>query len=140
MANKKTVVEQYEVIKALLNGENVEGYTLADALAFIDKRIEITQKKNASGKGGEPTEAQKKKMAVADGHKTAIANAMVVGTKYSPTELVKLLGNAEITSTQKITPLLTAMVADGVLTKTTEKGRNLYSLSTDVAEVEDTED
>ena len=133
MANKKTVVEMYQEILA------IDGLT-DEQRAFLEKRIEITQKKNASGKGGEPTEAQKKKMAVADGYKTAIVNTMAVGTKYSPTELVKLLGNAEITSTQKITPLLTAMVVDGVLTKTTEKGRNLYSLSTDVAEVEATED
>ena len=133
MANKKTVVEMYQEILAI-------GGLTDEQRAFLEKRIEITQKKNASGKGGEPTEAQKKKMAVAEGHKTAITEAMAVGTKYSPTDLVKLLGNAEITSTQKITPLLTAMVADGVLTKTTEKGRNLYALSTDVAEVEETED
>jgi DNA-binding PadR family transcriptional regulator len=63
-----------------------------------------------------------------------VVAVMVEGTVYTPSDLVKLVGNAEIPSPQKITPMLTALVADGVLTKATVKGRSVYSLSADTAD------
>jgi DNA-binding PadR family transcriptional regulator len=59
---------------------------------------------------------------------------MAEGVTYSPTDLVKLVDEPTIASTQKITPLLTALVADGVLTKSTAKGRSVYSLSAETAD------
>lgn len=124
MANKKTVVEMYTELLAI--------DTLTDEQrAFLEKRIEITQKKNASGKSGELTPKQKEALEA----RTAVANSIVAvmedGTKYTPTELVKALGNADIQSTQKITPYLTTLVADGKVVKVSEKGRNLYTLPAD---------
>ena len=135
MANKKTVVENFDAIKAMLNGEAVEGYTLEDALAFLDKRIEITQKKNAN-RSTEPTPKQREKMAHDVELRNAIVSVMVADTTYTPSDLVKLVDDAEIPNTQKITPLLTALVGDGVLTKATVKGRSVYSLSADNADEE----
>ena len=134
MANKKTVMEQYDAIKAMLNGETVEGYTLADAVAFIDKRMEITAKKNASGKNAEPTPKQREKMAETERMKSDVLSVMADNTQYSPTDLLKLVDNPAITSTQKLTPLLTALIGDGAIVKNTVKGRSVYSLPT-VAEV-----
>ena len=124
MANKKTVVEMYTELLAI--------DTLTDEQrAFLEKRIEITQKKNASGKSGELTPKQKEALEA----RTAVANSIVAvmedGTKYTPTELVKALGNADIQSTQKITPYLTTLVADGKVVKVSEKGRSLYTLPAD---------
>lgn len=134
MANKKTVMEQYDAVKAMLNGETVEGYTLADAVAFIDKRMEITAKKNASGKNAEPTPKQREKMAETERMKSDVLSVMADNTQYSPTDLLKLVDNPAITSTQKLTPLLTALIGDGAIVKNTVKGRSVYSLPT-VAEV-----
>ena len=134
MANKKTVMEQYDAIKAMLNGETVEGYTLADAVAFIDKRMEITAKKNASGKNAEPTPKQREKMAETERMKSDVLSVMADNTQYSPTDLLKLVDNPAITSTQKLTPLLTALIGDGAIVKNTVKGRSVYSLPI-VAEV-----
>ena len=128
MANKKTVVEQYEAIKALLNGETVEDYTPEQALAFLDNRIEITKKKNSSGKDGELTEAQKKKLAETEGLQNAVLAVMTANTLYTPTDLVKAVNHADIPSTQKITPLLTALVANGKVKVEKVKGRSNYSL------------
>ena len=137
MANKKTVVENFDAIKAMLNGEAVEGYTLEDALAFLDKRIEITKKKNAN-RSTEPTPKQKEKMAHDVELRGKVVAVMVEGATYTPSDLVKLVDIAEIPNTQKITPMLTTLVADGVLTKATVKGRSVYSLSAETAdEVED---
>ena len=133
MANKKTVVENFDAIKAMLNGEAVEGYTLEDALAFLDKRIEITQKKNAN-RSAEPTPKQLEKMAHDAELRGKVVAVMVEGTTYTPSDLVKLVDIAEIPNTQKITPMLTTLVADGVLTKATVKGRSVYSLSADTAD------
>ena len=122
MANKKTVVQMYEEILA------IEGLT-DEQKAFIEKRIEITQKKNASGKGGEPTPKQREKMAADVAIEDAIVSAMAGGVQYTPTDLLKIVPNlpAEC-NTQKLTPRLTALVKAERVRKDTVKGRSVYSL------------
>ena len=128
MANKKTVVQMYEELMAIP--------TLTEEQKnFLAKRIEITQKKNAN-RSTEPTPKQREKMAHDVELRTAIVSVMVADTTYTPSDLVKLVDDAEIPNTQKITPLLTALVGDGVLTKATVKGRSVYSLSADNADEE----
>ena len=121
MANKKTVVQMYQEILA------IQGLT-QEQKDFLNKRIEITQKKNAN-RSTEPTPKQLEKMAETKALQDKIVAVMVVDTKYTPTDLVKAVADPAIASTQKLTPLLTALVADGVLVKDTEKGRSVYSLS-----------
>ena len=121
MANKKTVVQMFEEIKAM------PGLT-AEQIAFLEKRIEITQKKNAN-RSAEPTPKQREKMAHDAELRNKVVAVMVEGATYTPSDLVKLVDTAEIPNTQKITPMLTTLVADGVLTKATVKGRSVYSLS-----------
>ena len=128
MANKKTVVQMYEELMAIP--------TLTEEQKnFLAKRIEITQKKNAN-RSTEPTPKQREKMAYDAELRNAIVSVMVADTTYTPSDLVKLVDDAEIPNTQKITPLLTALVGDGVLTKATVKGRSVYSLSADNADEE----
>ena len=128
MANKKTVVQMYEELMAIptLTEEQKD---------FLAKRIEITQKKNAN-RSTEPTPKQREKMAHDAELRNAIVSVMVADTTNTPSDLVKLVDDAEIPNTQKITPLLTALVGDGVLTKATVKGRSVYSLSADNADEE----
>lgn len=128
MANKKTVVQMYEELMAIP--------TLTEEQKnFLAKRIEITQKKNAN-RSTEPTPKQREKMAHDAELRNAIVSVMVADTTYTPSDLVKLVDDAEIHNTQKITPLLTTLVGDGVLTKATVKGRSVYSLSADNADEE----
>ena len=128
MANKKTVVQMYEELMAIptLTEEQKD---------FLAKRIEIAQKKNAN-RSTEPTPKQREKMAHDAELRNAIVSVMVADTTYTPSDLVKLVDDAEIPNTQKITPLLPALVGDGVLTKATVKGRSVYSLSADNADEE----
>lgn len=127
MANKKSVVQMYEGILA--------NYPLNDEdKAFIEKRIEITKKKNAGSANGELTPKQKEKLAKTEELKSSVLRAMVVGTTYSPSDLVKLMGNEEIPNTQKLTPLLTALVEEKKMVKTTEKGRSKYALPAETAD------
>lgn len=123
MANKKTVVEMYKEILAIpaLNDEQK---------AFIAKRIEITEKKNASGKTGEPTPKQKEKMAADALIEQNVLSAMAEGVQYTPTDLLKIVeGLPEDYNTQRLTPRLTAMVKAGSVVKATVKGRSVYSLA-----------
>ena len=128
MANKKTVVEMFEITKAMLNGETVEGVTLAEVQEFLNKRIEITEKKNANRGNGNPTPKQLEKMAVDTDIENAVLSAMVEGATYTASDIVKLLDRADVPNTQKLTPRLTALVTDGKVVKGVSKGRSVYSL------------
>ena len=131
MANKKTVVQMYEEILA------VEGLT-DEQKAFIEKRIEITQKKNANRGNGIPTPKQKEKMAVDTEIENAVLGAMVDGATYTASDLVKLIDRTDVPNTQKLTPRQTALVAENKVDKSTGKGRTSYSLpSVDEGEGED---
>jgi len=129
MATKKTVVEMFEEILPLCATE--------EQRAFIAKRIEITKKKNASGKGAELTPKQKEKMEQTEGYKNSIVAVMADGVQYTPSDLVKLVGIEEIRNTQKITPMLTALVEEKRLVKATVKGRSVYALPSAEGESED---
>ena len=132
MANKKTVVQMYEELMAIP--------TLTEEQKnFLAKRIEITQKKNAN-RSAEPTPKQKEKMAHDAELRGKVVAVMAEGVTYSPSDLVKLVDNAEIPNTQKLTPLLTALVGEGVLTKATVKGRSVYSLFAETADEDEVEE
>ena len=132
MANKKTVVEMFEELMAIP--------TLTEEQKnFLAKRIEITKKKNAN-RSTEPTPKQLEKMAHDAELRGKVVAVMAEGVTYTPSDIVKLVDTAEIPNTQKLTPLLTALVGEGVLTKATVKGRSVYSLSADTADEGEVED
>ena len=130
MANKKTVVQMYEEILAIP--------TLTDEQkAFIEKRIEITQKKNANRGNGELTPKQKEQMALNAEIENAVLSAMAEGVSYTASDLVKLIDRTDVPNTQKLTPRLTALVEANRVVKSTVKGRTNYALpSAENAEVE----
>lgn len=126
MSNKKmTVVEMFEQIKSHL--------TDPAEIEFIEKRIEITKKKNAN-RSAEPTPKQREKMEQDAILRSKVMAVMVANATYTPTDLVKLVDDPAIPNTQKLTPMLTTLVNDGLLTRATVKGRSVYSLPS-VAEV-----
>ena len=132
MANKKTVVQMYEELLA------IEGLT-NEQKNFLAKRIEIAKNKNAN-RSAEPTPKQKEKMAQDAILRDAVVAVMVADTAYTPTDLVKLVDDPAIPNTQKLTPMLTALVTDGVLTKGTVKGRSVYSLFAETADEDEAEE
>ena len=121
MANKKTVVQMYEEILAIPT-------LTAEQKAFIEKRIEITQKKNANRGNGEPTPKQKEQMALNAEIENAIVSAMAEGVSYTASDLVKLIDRSDVASTQKLTPRLTALVEANKVIKSITKGRTNYTL------------
>ena len=117
MATKKTVVEMFEEIKALCKTDEQK--------AFIDKRIEITKKKNASGKGetAKPTKAQIEN--------EGIKNTILAILTTTPTTIGDLMkANAELGgfSNQKISALLTQLLTAHKVVRTEVKGKAFYAL------------
>lgn len=135
MAQKKmTMVEQYNATIALLNGETVEDYSVADAVKFLTGRAEQTAKKNAGGGGGErkPTKTQVEN----EGIKAQILDVM--GNAEGRMTVGELMKELAIESNQKVTSLLTQLRKDGKVERIEEKGVAYYSLPS--AEAEDTEE
>lgn len=124
MANKKTVVQMYEEILAIPT-------LTAEQKVFIEKRIEITQKKNANrGENAKPTKAQVEN----EGIKGVILSTLST-TPMTIAELLK--SNAELAgyTNQKISALLTQLLKAEAVVRTEVKGKAYYALpSAEIAE------
>ena len=123
MANKKTVVELYKEILA--------NPTLTDEQkSFIEKRIEITEKKNANrGENAKPTKTQVEN----EGIKSVILSALTT-TPISISDLMKSTAELAGFSNQKITSLLTQLLKANAVVRTEVKGKAHYALPTEVEE------
>ena len=128
---KMNMVDKYVAVKAMLNGETVEGFSMADALEFLDGRIEQVEKKNASGSGErKPTKAQLEN----EGIKSQILDFLA--TQTEPVAIVDIMKAVGIDSNQKISALVTQMLTvrkgvanpDGVVERTEVKGKAHFAL------------
>jgi hypothetical protein len=129
--NKFKVVDKFGAIKAMLNGEKVEGFTLADAQSFLDERIAITEKKNTSGNGErKPTKEQ----IANEGVKTEILGYLA--TQSEPVSIKDICVGVGIDNPQKITALVSQMLTvrkgvampDGKIIRTEVKGKAFFAL------------
>lgn len=121
MSKKKTIIEMYEEIKA------VPGLS-AEQIAFLDKRIEITQKKNAKSADGErkPTKLQLEN----EGIKNRILRNLQDYTEpVNISTLQKDSADLAKLSNQKIAALLTQLVDDGKVVRSMVKGRAYFALA-----------
>ena len=131
---KMKVVDKFEAIKAMLNGEKVEGFTLNDATEFLDERIAITEKKNASGANAErkPTKTQLENEVIKDNILAFLA------TQSAPVTIGAIGKAIGIESNQKVSALVTQMltvrkgvaVADGKVVRSEVKGKAHFALAT----------
>ena len=130
---KFKVVEKFEMVKSLLNGEPTEGFTLKDALEFLDERIVITEKKNASGGNADrkPTAKQLENENV----KVDILNFLA--TQSAPVAMGEIMKGIGIDSNQRVTALVTSMLTvrkgepnpDGKIVRSEVKGKAHFALA-----------
>ena len=137
MANKKkmTLVENYTAIQKMLNGETVEGYTVADAVAFLNGRIEQTQKKNVSSTGEKKLTKTQVENEGIKGHIVEVMSAQ--DGALTITDMQKADAELGALSGQKLSALVSQLVKAKVLTRTEEKGRAYFAIA--VAEDADAE-
>lgn len=124
MANKKTVVEMFEELLAIP--------TLTEEQKnFLEKRIEITKKKNASGSGenAKPTKTQLEN----EGIKDTIVSVLTT-TPTTITDLIKSSADLAGYTNQKVSALLTQLLKERRVVRTEVKGKAHYALPTDEVE------
>ena len=125
---KMNMVSKFAAVKAMLNGEAVEGFTLADALQFLDERIVQVEKKNASAANGErkPTKTQVENQGI----KEQIVSAMgEVDKPVTIADLQKTNADLAALTNQKISALLTQLVKANVVLRTEVKGKAHFELA-----------
>jgi hypothetical protein len=116
---KMTKREQFEALKAK--------YALtADEIAFIDHEIDLLSKKTASER--KPTARQSENAT----YKADILAAMEQNVLYSVTDVWKgtpsLAANGEMTN-QRVTAILSQMVAEGTVKRIEDKRKAYFQLS-----------
>ena len=124
---KMNMVSKFAAVKAMLNGEAVEGFTLAEAMTFIDERIAQTEKKNASGNSErKPTKTQLEN----EGIKEQIVATLTAIGKPTTIEGVQK-ANAELAefTNQKISALLTQLVKANKVLRTEVKGKAHFEIA-----------
>ena len=128
--NKFKVVDKFGAIKAMLNGEKVEGFTLADAQAFLDERIAITEKKNASGSGADrkPTKTQLENEGIKD---TILSALSAIGKPATIADVQKSSADLADFTNQKISALLTQLAKSGKVVRSEVKGKAHFALATE---------
>lgn len=130
MANKKklTVVEKFEDMIALLNGETPpHGSTVEEMVVFAEERKAQTIKKNASGSNAErkPTAQQIENEGIKEQIICVLANTT---NAMTATDIGKALG---IDSNHRVSALLTQLKKTGAVVRTEVKGRAMFSLPKD---------
>jgi hypothetical protein len=105
---------------ALLNIEAVKND--ADLVAFIEHEIELLDKKNTAERKPTPKQVENA------GIKTAIAAWFEADTQYLASDVTKDGPACAGLSAQRVSALLSQLVADGTLVRTEDKRKNYYSL------------
>lgn len=106
---------------ALLNIEAVKND--ADLVAFIEHEIELLDKKNTAERKPTPKQVENA------GIKTAIAAWFEADTQYLASDVTKDCPACVGLSAQRVSALLSQLVADGTLVRTEDKRKNYYSLA-----------
>lgn len=123
---KLKMVDKYTAIKAMLNGERVEGFGLEDAVKFIDERIVQVEKKNAGNGERKPTKTQLEN----EGIKTTIMAVLSSANKpITIGEMQKMSAEIAEYSNQKMSALLTQLGKTGEVVRTEVKGKAHFAIA-----------
>ena len=123
--NVKTNKEMFTIIFNIVAGANIPNDEKQELTDFINSRIEQIEKK-----ANTVTKADKEKQALNAAIAQEIINGLV--TLDKPMKISELIQNYEPLakySTQKLTPIITAMVKNGKLEKSVIKRENFYSVA-----------
>lgn len=110
---KMTKREMFEQIKANHN-------LTAEEVKFIDHELELLAKKNSAEK--KPTAVQ----VANEGLKTAILEFMVVGERYTITDLMKSVPELADLSNQRVSALVRQLKDAGLVTRVEEKRKAYF--------------
>ena len=112
-----------------LYAQIIANYDLTEVeKAFLESRIEAIEKK-ASSKSTKASAKQSENEVIKDN----ILSSMVVGEKYTITDMLKNFECCADLTNQKVSALIRQLVLDGLIERTESKGKAYFSL----VEIED---
>jgi hypothetical protein len=123
--NVKTNKELFAMVLSVITNADINETDRTELTNFINSRIEQIEKKAST-----ITKAEKEKQALNEAIAQEIINGLV--TLDKPMKISELIQNYEPLakySTQKLTPIITAMVKNGKLEKSVIKRENFYSVA-----------
>jgi len=119
MATRMTKKEKFmDIRKALTEA----GLLTEERAEFIDHEVGLLTRKN-SGENRKPTKAQVEN----EGHKANILTFLKA--QETPVSATEIAEACELTSNQKAAALLKALGEAGLVVRTAEKGKALYSVA-----------
>jgi hypothetical protein len=118
MENKKmTKKENFNELMNIITTLDIDENKKDNLLSFIEHEIELLDKKNGH-KSDKPTKKQVENAELAE----KIYNEMEESVYYQP----KVLAETYDISTQKIVPIMTHLIKEGLISKGKLKGKVLY--------------
>lgn len=124
MEKKTTMKEYYNAIIAKLNGEDTE-ISVEDMVTFIESRITQIDKKSANKKPSKKDEANEEL-------KSTIVDILTeLGTPVTASEVLADNRIPNGTSLPKVTSMLTSLVKEQTVTRTVDKRKAYFSVTTD---------
>ena len=122
MKEKMTKKDWFAVLRVLVDNAEMEKEEKDGALAFIDREVELLNKKSNNSRD---TKKQEENKALAE---VVLAELGKIGKPMAIAELIKASEVLGAYTTQKLTPILKALKDEQRVVMTTEKKRNYYSV------------
>lgn len=122
MKEKMTKKDWFAVVREVVSNAEMTEVEKKGALAFIDREVELLNKKSSNSRD---TKKQQENKAIAE---VVVAELAKLGKPMAISEMIKASEVLGAYSTQKLTPILKALKDEQRVVMTTEKKRNYYSV------------
>ena len=122
MKEKMTKKDWFAVVREVVSNAEMTEVEKKGALAFIDREVELLNKKSSNSRD---TKKQQENKAIAE---VVVAELKKLGKPMAISEMIKASEVLGAYSTQKLTPILKALKDEQRVVMTTEKKRNYYSV------------
>jgi hypothetical protein len=123
--NKKTNKEMFMILLNVVTNAEIEQNDKDELSEFINSRIQQIEKKASTPSKTDLAKAELNARIATD----IIAGLTELDKPVKISELIKAYAPLNEFSTQKLTPILTKLVADGKVTKTVVKRDTLYNVA-----------
>jgi hypothetical protein len=122
MKEKMTKKDWFAMVREVVSNAEMTEVEKKGALAFIDREVELLNKKSSNSRD---TKKQQENKALAE---VVVAELAKLGKPMAISEMIKASEVLGAYSTQKLTPILKALKDEQRVVMTTEKKRNYYSV------------
>lgn len=122
MKEKMTKKDWFAVVREVVSNAEMTEVEKNGALAFIDREVELLNKKSSNSRD---TKKQEENKALAE---VVVAELAKLGKPMAISEMIKASEVLGTYSTQKLTPILKTLKDEQRVVMTTEKKRNYYTV------------